>query len=99
MPGRASPFTAGRAVPKCADAITIARGLPRLLPKPLRKSRAGLSSIASVGEPWERNRVGNMNDLVIAYIGAHHPFANDDFSPSPHSCCGWGFSRWLYLLV
>jgi hypothetical protein len=53
MPGWASPTTAGRPVPKCAVAMTIARGFGRLLAKPFRKSRAAESSRISRGEPCE----------------------------------------------
>ena len=48
-------------VPKCAEAITIARGFGMVAAKPRRKSRAGVSSIRSCGEPCETNK----GDMVI----------------------------------
>src|SRR5215470_13766841 len=67
MPGSASPTTAGRLVPKCADAITIARGFGMVAAKPCRKSRAALSSIRTCGEPCETKSAGSMG----GYLGFH----------------------------
>ena len=57
--GRGARLTAGAPmVSQCAETTTIALGRGSAAPRPCRKRRAGVSWMASMGEPWERNSVG-----------------------------------------
>src|SRR5579859_2428961 len=70
--GRATALTAASPLSQCADTTRIASGLPRVLPNPVRNSRARLVSIGKVGAPWETKTAGKRSAITPA-----HPFRDE----------------------
>ena len=63
--GAALMGNAGTRVSQCAEATRMALGSPSSRPSPRRKVRAGDSVKASNGDPWLRNKAGNIAETFI----------------------------------
>src|SRR5262245_14877846 len=58
--GFALPVSCGRPVSQCAEAMAIARGLPRRRPSAAQARPAAPASRACIGEPCERKTLGSV---------------------------------------